>query len=239
MRVASRFTVGQRDVGFHYSVCNGISFPVRRVSGAYAPYRIPAEPPTCLAESTRRDAHASRGIGIPDRERPRQNQAGAWWRQVFIVPDGALESLPLGVLVTQAPETDPRSLADYRDIDWFARDRALTVLPSVGALRALRKFASGNPGAAPFAGIGNPMLEGTPGVARSIKLASLFRGAVADIAAVRQLPPLPETADELRAVAKAMGLAMGTFISPRGPQNRYCARPGSTATASSSSRRMG
>jgi CHAT domain-containing protein len=53
------------------------------------------------------------------------------------------------------------------------------------------------------------MLEGTPSAARSIKLASLFRGAVADIAAVRQLPPLPETADELRAVAKAMGAGDG------------------------------
>jgi CHAT domain-containing protein len=126
-------------------------------------------------------------------------------RQVFIVPDGGLESLPLGVLVTQASETDPRNLSDYRDIAWFARDHALTVLPSVGALRALRKFASGTSAIAPFVGIGNPMLEGTPSVGRGIKLAGLFRGAIADVAAVRQLPPLPETADELRMVAKAMG----------------------------------
>jgi len=126
-------------------------------------------------------------------------------RQVFIMPDGALESLPLGVLVTQAPETDPRSLADYRDTAWFARDHALTVLPSVGALRALRKFASGTSAVAPFVGIGNPGLEGTSRAAHGIKLASLFRGAVADVAAVRQLSPLPETADELRTVARAMG----------------------------------
>lgn len=123
----------------------------------------------------------------------------------YFRPIGALESLPLGVLVTQAPGAEPKSLSDYRDIAWFARDHALTVLPSVGALRALRKFASGTSAVAPFVGIGNPVLEGTPDVARGIKLASLFRGAVADVAAVRQLSPLPETADELRAVAKAMG----------------------------------
>ena len=130
-------------------------------------------------------------------------------RQVFIVPDGALESLPLGVLVTQASETDPTSLADYRDTAWFARDHALTVLPSVGALRALRKFASGTSAVAPFVGIGNPVLEGTSRAASGINLAGLFRGAIADVAAVRQLPPLPETADELRAVAKAMGAGDG------------------------------
>ena len=83
------------------------------------------------------------------------------------------------------------------------------MLPSVGALRALRKFASGNSAVAPFVGIGNPVLEGTSRAARGIQLASLFRGAIADVAAVRQLPPLPETADELRAVAKAMGAGDG------------------------------
>ncbi len=35
-----------------------------------------------------------------------------------------------------------------------------------------------------------------------IEIASLFRGAMADVDAVRRLPPLPETADELRAIAK-------------------------------------
>ena len=126
-------------------------------------------------------------------------------RQVFIVPDGALESLPLGVLVTQAPKADPQSLADHREVAWLARDYALTVLPSVGALRALRQFAPTGGAAAPFDGIGNPILDGSPDPGRGVKLASLFRGTVADVAAVRQLPPLPETADELRAVAKAMG----------------------------------
>jgi CHAT domain-containing protein len=124
---------------------------------------------------------------------------------VFIVPDGALESLPFGVLVTQSPSKSPVRPEDHRAIKWFAQDYALAVLPSVGSLKALREFTSAGRAASPFAGIGDPVLEGPPGPARGVKIADLFRGAVADVDAVRQLPPLPETADELRAVAKLMG----------------------------------
>ena len=126
------------------------------------------------------------------------------------------------MLVTQASETDLTRLSDYRDTAWLARDHALTVLPSVGALRALRKFASGTSAVAPFVGIGNPVLEGTSGPARGIKLAGLFRGAIADVAAVRRLPPPPETADGLRVVAKAMGVGDRDLYLG----DRACAKPG-------------
>ena len=126
--------------------------------------------------------------------------------QVFVIPDGALESLPMGVLVTRPPEHDPQGLGDYRDLSWFAREHALAVLPSVGALRELRQYsAAGHPAAAPFVGIGDPVLGGRLTSARGVKLATLFRGPLADTQAVRALPALPETADELRTVAKAMG----------------------------------
>ena len=38
-----------------------------------------------------------------------------------------------------------------------------------------------------------------------MKLSTLFRGAVADVAEVRALPPLPETAGELRTIANDLG----------------------------------
>jgi hypothetical protein len=44
-------------------------------------------------------------------------------------------------------------------------------------------------------------LTGIAAGERGVKLAELFRGPVADVDEVRMLPPLPETADELRAVA--------------------------------------
>ena len=52
-------------------------------------------------------------------------------REVFVVPDGPLDSLPFGVLVTKPPTHAPDDPADYRAVAWFAREHALTVLPSV------------------------------------------------------------------------------------------------------------
>ena len=127
-------------------------------------------------------------------------------KELFVVPDGALQSLPFGVLVTQPPAANPDKPEDHRALAWFARDFASTVLPSVGALRELRNFAAATRATAPFVGIGDPVLAGRGSVAtRGIKTVSLFRGAEADVDRVRELPPLPETADELRAVAKALG----------------------------------
>ena len=124
---------------------------------------------------------------------------------LIVVSDGALESLPPSVLVTNPPERDPQSPADHRGLAWLARDYAITVLPVVTSLRALRQPVTAPGSPAPFLGIGNPVLAGKPGAERGIKLASLFRGATADVEVVRQLPPLPETADELRAIARTLG----------------------------------
>lgn len=125
-------------------------------------------------------------------------------KHVFVVPDAALQSLPLGVLVTA--ETAPAAgMDDYRSIPWLARRYALTVLPAVSSLRALRTFASAGRATEPFAGFGDPVFEGAPGNSRGMVAARLFRGGSVDIESVRQLPRLPETADELRAEAAALG----------------------------------
>jgi CHAT domain-containing protein len=56
------------------------------------------------------------------------------------------------------------------------------------------------------------VLQGRSGEARGIKLASLFRGPVADVDEVRQLPTLPETANELRAIAKTLGASRDDLL---------------------------
>ena len=132
-------------------------------------------------------------------------------RRVLIVADGALQSLPFGVLVTRPPEHDPENPADHRDIAWLAREYAVTVLPSVSALRGLRQFASPEHVSAPFLGIGDPILSGTTSN-KTPTLVSLFRGAVADVEAVRELPPLPQTADELRAIARTLGASESDLL---------------------------
>jgi CHAT domain-containing protein len=140
--------------------------------------------------------------------------------RLLVVPDGDLGSLPLGVLVTQAPKTNPERNADHRKIAWLGKEYALAVLPSVSSLRALRTFATAGRAPSPFAGIGDPVLAGGAEArlnrGRSIKLAGLFRGAVANVDAVRSLPSLSETATELRAVAAALGVAEADlYLGPR------------------------
>jgi hypothetical protein len=116
-----------------------------------------------------------------------------------------LQSLPMTVLVTKPPQRDPERLEDHRDIAWLARDYAVTVLPAVSSLRALRQFANAEHASAPFLGIGNPVLTGVPPRSPGVTLVSLYRGAMADVEKVRALSPLAETADELRAIAKTLG----------------------------------
>lgn len=126
--------------------------------------------------------------------------AGA--RHLIVVPDGALQSLPFGILVTKQPAHDPEGLEDHRVVAWLARDYAVTVLPAISSLRALRETARAHIASEPFLGIGNPLLAGDPGAERSAAT-RLFRSAGG--ADPRQLPALPETADELRAIARTLG----------------------------------
>jgi CHAT domain-containing protein len=109
-----------------------------------------------------------------------------------------LQSLPPGVLVTRPPEHDPATLADHREIAWLARDYAVTVLPSVSSLWALRRLAAASGASAPFLGVGDPTLH-VP------TLAGLFVKAGTSGDKLRALAPLPETAGELRAIARTLG----------------------------------
>ena len=132
--------------------------------------------------------------------------AGA--RHVILVPDGALQSLPLSVLVDKFD-------ADAKPNTWLADRYAFSTIPSVAALRALRTFNRPALGDIPFVGFGNPVLGGQPGERRSLAARSIFTAdasssngqgpiCVADVNAIRQADPLPETADELRALAKTL-----------------------------------
>ncbi len=135
-------------------------------------------------------------------------------RHLIVVPTGPLTSLPLQVLVTAPPppsSTPPEQA--LRDAAWLIKSHALSVLPSVPSLGALRKLAGGTAGTRPFFGMGDPVLQGPDPADRqrgakrrsASAPARFYRNGLADIRAVRELTPLPDTADELRAIAKALG----------------------------------
>jgi CHAT domain-containing protein/tetratricopeptide (TPR) repeat protein len=161
-------------------------------------------------------------------------------KQLLIVASGPLTQLPFQVLVTEPPKTPlPDSVAGYRDVAWLARQHAITVLPSVASLQALRAFAKVSHASEAYIGFGDPLLEGdskddtaTAKLAREKRCEPTLHQRVASIAAlrsgtspigqsaggladvddIRRWPPLPETADELCDVAQDLGVDPATHV---------------------------
>ena len=149
-------------------------------------------------------------------------------RRLMIVTTGALGALPFHVLVRERPE---KAFVDqpggYKRVAWLAKSNPITVLPAASSLGALRRYAGDSRAGAPYYGIGDPVLAGTdqcPAVevpqscgpapkalpAQSMQVANakpatVLRAGQANVAAVSQLCPLPDTAHELRCVAKSLG----------------------------------
>lgn len=147
-------------------------------------------------------------------------------RHLIVVPTGPLSSLPFQVLVAAPPAAGADPAAALRTAQWLIRRHALSVLPSVQSLAALRRLAPANTAVRPFLGIGDPVLTGPPakgqqsrgGPAVAMRPASVYRNGQADLRAVRELVPLPDTAQELRSIAKVLG-ATGDSVLLRADAN--------------------
>jgi CHAT domain-containing protein len=81
---------------------------------------------------------------------------------LLVVPSGALTALPFHLLVTEKPaEPVPQleHIVTYRDAAWLIKRQAVTVLPSVASLQALRVFARKDQGTKPMVGFGDPVFD--------------------------------------------------------------------------------
>jgi CHAT domain-containing protein len=143
-------------------------------------------------------------------------------KHLLVVPTGALTALPFHILVTQPPSGPPpdgSNFALYRDAAWLARRQAVSVLPSVASLQALRGVAVKDRGAKPMVGFGDPVFgpqaasasdaqrgARVRAVVQTRAFADFWQGAAVDRTKLSQaLPALPDTADELKAVAAQLG----------------------------------
>jgi CHAT domain-containing protein len=144
-------------------------------------------------------------------------------KKLLVVPMGALTALPFHLLLTEKPTTSVPALKDiatYREAAWLLKRQAVSVLPSVASLKALRVFARKDKAGKPLVGFGDPVFDpaerakalqdrGEAGarVATTTRAYSDFwQGAGVDRAKLAQaLPSLLDTADELRAVATKLG----------------------------------
>lgn len=143
-------------------------------------------------------------------------------RKLILVPSGRLASLPFQVLVD-------RNGDDAASVNaWLGVRHAITVLPSVSALKGLRRQIVASKADRGFFGVGNPDLAGhggcpviqvptscAPGertraaqLDRSLLRAHLDTGAVyqnerVNLAAVRAMCPLQDSGYELKCVARS------------------------------------
>ena len=156
-------------------------------------------------------------------------------KQLLIVPSGPLTQLPFQVLVTAQPAAGGHKAKEAdRDAAWLIRDHAITVLPAVSSLKALRQVGRPSAAGEPMTGFGNPLLDGDPedpagqdAAERARKLGTCpekpapgrgqrrgrhrgvaaleVHGGLASIAHIRVQAALPETAAELCTVGRDLG----------------------------------
>ena len=157
-------------------------------------------------------------------------------KHLLIVPSGPLTGLPFHLIVKEFPDPENGRFAALRNARWLIRDHALTVLPSVASLKALRRSLKREPAQQPFVGFGNPKFgpcRGSGTIAnaanpqaapttKQVKLAnaqargvayrSFFRGNRADTTKLCQLAQLSESADEIKKVAESLGAPQSGII---------------------------
>ena len=138
-------------------------------------------------------------------------------KSLVIVPSGPLTSLPMHVLLTEKPaEAFPADAAGYRKASWLAKANAVTVLPSVRSLTALKVAGTRTKAPKPLVGFAAPDFQGTsiapapqPTAAKRAvtqQFAAFFKGTRANLELLKSsLTPLPETKDELLTVARKIG----------------------------------
>lgn len=147
-------------------------------------------------------------------------------RTLVVTTNGALGLLPLGLLPV-APAglgaAGPR-FAEYRTVPWLARSHSVAMVPSAAALLTLRHLLPGSPSRDRLVGFGDPLFSadqaaqadpaGEASGDRRVAMRggrSLIRRSVPKLdglqhATLASLPRLPDTADELRSVAKALAV---------------------------------
>ncbi len=153
---------------------------------------------------------------------------------LIVVAHGALGQLPFSLLPTQPYDLSnetPVLFGNYRDAPWLARKYAVTMLPSVGALSALRQPRSGIAATVqPFVGFGDPFfskqqaeLQAAEPVQLAAASAAKTRGLnirlraapvtrAVNSATLALLPRLHDTRPELLSVARSLGVEPGQSV---------------------------
>jgi CHAT domain-containing protein len=149
---------------------------------------------------------------------------------LIVVADGPLGQFPFALMVTEPvalPKETELLFANYRTVPWLARSHALTVLPSVTALKSLRSRRSIEMATRPFVGFADPFFSLSQQIeakkqqanAGSVQMASRgfrLRNApqtrAVNSAEIERLPRLPDTRNEILAIARSLNADAGRDI---------------------------
>ncbi len=140
-----------------------------------------------------------------------QPVASAWKgaNSLLVVSNGALGQLPLGLL-PMAPATlraSAEPYAGYKEVPWLIKEVAITQLPSANALVTLRGLPAGNAQRKAFIGFGDPdfsLKTAQVASASGLRRVTATRSSSQTWMPYSDLPPLPDTRDEILALAQVL-----------------------------------
>jgi CHAT domain-containing protein len=132
-------------------------------------------------------------------------------KHILLATDPDFFSVPWNALLTASPPVG--HAFQYREAAWLPKTYSLSLLPSARSLYQLRDHLPESRAKDNFLGIGDPDFTGHSNENKQIALAPLFASrGLANRAAIEDLDRLPETADELRIIAKALGNVRSTIL---------------------------
>jgi CHAT domain-containing protein len=136
---------------------------------------------------------------------------------LIVAADGDLARIPLGILPTRpAPAGGDRDLAfdRYRGVAWLAASYALSQVPAATALRTRLQAPADSADRLAFLGFGDPSFGGKDAVVGTRGATFRTRPRTRTMASARlaDLPRLPDTADEIQAIARTLGGEPGRDI---------------------------
>jgi CHAT domain-containing protein len=145
--------------------------------------------------------------------------------QWIVATGGTLSQLPFAVLQTQA------STQSGTAAPWLIKQAAIAQVPSLSAWLALKSIAKNKPADLPFIGWGDPAFSKVAATATpaesTVRIVAIARNASVDDLTIEKattratepaalryadIPPLPETRDELLAIANTLRASTGDVI---------------------------
>lgn len=135
--------------------------------------------------------------------------------RLVVASDGALESLPLGLLVTAVGSPNADDDISYRQASWLSDQAVITVTPSFANALSSESIHLSASASAGFIGFGDPALGPAQQVDASAELLAklmFVQGAPDAVKDVRSLPSIPETKVQLEAMSGLFGGGKGQLI---------------------------